>query len=64
MSSKNSTLKVMQDAAQHGIDAAGEDSISGRRLIAMRDFYGYLMVELPKVIDRWNAERIERAGGD
>ncbi|ASO21639.1 putative transcriptional regulator [Actinoalloteichus hoggarensis] len=62
MSSKNTTLKVMQDAAQEGIDAAGEDSIAGRRLIEMRDFYSYLMTELPAVIDRWTSGEIERGG--
>ncbi|APU15361.1 MULTISPECIES: GbsR/MarR family transcriptional regulator [Actinoalloteichus] len=61
MSSKNTTLKVMQDAAQEGIDTAGEDSVAGRRLVEMRDFYGYLMAELPPVIDRWTAAKIERA---
>jgi DNA-binding MarR family transcriptional regulator len=57
MSSQNETVTVMREAAQHGIDVAGEDSIAGRRLVEMRDFYEYLMAELPAVIDRWHERR-------
>ncbi|WP_020673913.1 GbsR/MarR family transcriptional regulator [Amycolatopsis nigrescens] len=57
MSSQNETVKVMQDAANEGIEAVGDDSIPGRRLAEMRDFYTYLMAELPAVIDRWHAQR-------
>jgi hypothetical protein len=47
----------MQEAANEGIDAVGEVSIAGHRLAEMRDFYTYLMAELPAVIDRWQALR-------
>lgn len=52
MSTQNSAVKSMLDAAQEGIDAVGEDTPAGRRLATMRDFYAYLMRELPTVIDR------------
>jgi DNA-binding transcriptional regulator GbsR (MarR family) len=55
MSSQNEIIKTMQEAANEGIDAVGEDSIAGHRLAEMRDFYTYLMAELPAVIDRWRA---------
>jgi DNA-binding transcriptional regulator GbsR (MarR family) len=55
MSSQNEIIKVMQEAANEGIDAVGQGSIAGQRLAEMRDFYTYLMAELPAVIDRWRA---------
>ncbi|HEX6339911.1 GbsR/MarR family transcriptional regulator [Umezawaea sp.] len=57
MSTQNTVVQMMQDAADKGIEAAGEDSIAGRRLATMRDFYAHVMHELPAVIDRWRAER-------
>jgi DNA-binding transcriptional regulator GbsR (MarR family) len=57
MSTQNAAVQMMQDAADKGIQAAGEDSIAGRRLATMRDFYAHIMRELPAVIDRWRATR-------
>jgi DNA-binding transcriptional regulator GbsR (MarR family) len=55
LSSQNELIKVMQEAANEGIKMVGEGGIAGRRLAEMRDFYTYLMAELPAVIDRWHA---------
>jgi DNA-binding transcriptional regulator GbsR (MarR family) len=60
MSSQNEVIKTMQEAANEGIEAVGEDSVAGRRLVEMRDFYAYLMAELPAVIDRWHARVREK----
>jgi DNA-binding transcriptional regulator GbsR (MarR family) len=57
MSAQNTVVQEMQAAATAGIEFAGEDSIAGRRLANMRDFYAHLMRELPAVIDRWRAGR-------
>ncbi|MGC7102969.1 GbsR/MarR family transcriptional regulator [Amycolatopsis lurida] len=57
MSSQNEVVQAMERAADEGIAAAGETSPAGRRLVEMRDFYGYLMAELPALIDRWKAGR-------
>ncbi|OQO94595.1 GbsR/MarR family transcriptional regulator [Saccharomonospora piscinae] len=57
MSSQNEVVRAMQQAADAGIAATGENSVAGRRLVEMRDFYAYLMAELPAVIERWRAER-------
>lgn len=57
MSSQNEMVKVMQDAANEGVEVVGEDSIAGQRLVEMRDFYTYVMAELPAIIDRWHARR-------
>lgn len=55
MSAQNEAMQAMLDAAEHGIHAAGRDSIAGHRLVDMRDFYAHIMRELPQVIDRWRA---------
>lgn len=61
MSTQNAAVRMMLEAAEHGIQATGEDSIAGGRLATMRDFYGHLLRELPAVIDRWRAGR-QRGG--
>ncbi|MEU4820315.1 MarR family transcriptional regulator [Actinomadura sp. NPDC023710] len=57
MSSQNGLVQAMFEAADQGIQAAGEDSPAARRLAEMRDFYGFMFRELPALIDRWQAER-------
>ena len=55
MGGSDAVLK--RPGADEGIRVVGEDSLPGRRLAEMRDFYAYLMRELPAVIDRWRAQR-------
>jgi hypothetical protein len=57
MSTQNAVVRQMTDAAERGIAAAGEHSRAASRLADMRDFYTYLMRELPAVIDRWRADK-------
>lgn len=57
MSAQNEVVRLMQEAAERGAAAVGPETTAGRRLTDMRDFYAYLMKELPAVIDRWRAER-------
>jgi DNA-binding transcriptional regulator GbsR (MarR family) len=60
MSSQNEVVKAMQEAASAGIEAVGAGTTAGRRLEEMRDFYAYLMDELPAVIDRWHRRKRSR----
>lgn len=57
MSTQNAVVLQMQNAAERGIDAAGQDSRAGARLADMRDFYAHIMRELPAVIDRWRPRK-------
>ena len=57
MSTQNTTIQAMLHAAERGIATVGEDSVAGRRLTTMHDFYAHLMKELPAVIDRWRQSR-------
>lgn len=54
---QNITISAMQTAADAGIAAAGPDSMAGRRLTEMRDFYAFLLDEIPALLDRWAASR-------
>ena len=57
MSQRNNHLREMRDAAQEGITAAGQESIAGRRLAEARDFFDYLLREVPVLLERWQQER-------
>lgn len=52
-SQQNAMLKVMQDAAQDGLDAVAENTSTAIRLREMQDFYGYMSQEMPALIERW-----------
>lgn len=53
MGNKNALLDSMRDAAAEGIKAAGHDSVAGRRLDEMQDFYGFMQREMADLIDKW-----------
>jgi biotin operon repressor len=56
------TLAVFQQLADEGIPVHGADSLVGRRLAEMRDFYRFMQEEIPRVLERWEAERDKRRG--
>ncbi|CDO09805.1 MarR family transcriptional regulator [Mycolicibacterium cosmeticum] len=51
--SQNETIRAMQIAADTGIAAADAGSPAYHRLVQMRDFYAFLMSEIPDILDRW-----------
>ncbi|MGV9802204.1 GbsR/MarR family transcriptional regulator [Mycobacterium sp. NPDC003449] len=51
---QNETISAMQAAADAGAAAIGPDSPAHHRLSQMRDFYAFLMAEIPAVLDRWH----------
>jgi DNA-binding transcriptional regulator GbsR (MarR family) len=57
MSAQNGIIQAMFQAAEDGIEAAGENTHAAGRLAEMRDFYTYMFRELPALIDRWRAQR-------
>lgn len=50
---QNDVLASMRHAAEAGITAAAPDSLAGRRLTEMRDFYDFLLSEIPALLERW-----------
>ncbi|NEA19051.1 GbsR/MarR family transcriptional regulator [Streptomyces halstedii] len=54
MSQQNQLLATMAEAAAQGLAAAGAPSApAGRRLTEMRDFYTFMLRELPPLVERW-----------
>ena len=51
---QNVTISAMQAAADAGISATGPDSLARQRLTQMRDFYSFLLGEIPALLDRWH----------
>lgn len=51
---QNATLAAMQSAAATGIAAAPPDSLAHHRLTQMRDFYAFLLAEIPALLDRYH----------
>jgi DNA-binding MarR family transcriptional regulator len=51
---QNAVISAMQAAADSGIAATGKGSLARRRLTQMRDFYAFLVDEIPGVLDRWH----------
>ena len=49
----NDVLAAMRRAAETGIDATAADSLAGHRLTEMRDFYDFLLDEIPALLQRW-----------
>lgn len=60
MTGKNATLGLMQEIAQEGLTHVDPSSPAHDRLTEMADFYRFLEVELPALMDRWHASRHSR----
>ena len=50
---QNEVTTAVLKAAEAGIDATKDGSLARRRLTQMRDFYTFLMEEIPALLDRW-----------
>ena len=60
---QNEVVAAMQAAAEAGIAATGRDSLAGRRLAQMRDFYAFLLGEIPALLDRWHHQSTPASRG-
>ncbi|WP_280834587.1 GbsR/MarR family transcriptional regulator [Mycolicibacterium frederiksbergense] len=54
---QNETIRAMQDAADAGLAVAEAQGPARQRLTEMRDFYAFLMAEIPAVLERWQQRR-------
>jgi DNA-binding MarR family transcriptional regulator len=59
---QNVVMSAMQAAAQAGLAATGDDSLARRRLAQMRDFYAFLLGEIPALLDRWHQQASDGSG--
>ncbi len=53
---QNEVLAAMRKAAKTGISATGSKSLARQRLTQMRDFYDFLLSEIPPLLDRWRRQ--------
>jgi DNA-binding MarR family transcriptional regulator len=58
---QNEVLAAMRKAAEAGIAATGTDSLAGQRLVQMRDFYDFLLGEIPALLERWHQQSASAA---
>ncbi|OAN39442.1 GbsR/MarR family transcriptional regulator [Mycolicibacterium iranicum] len=57
---QNQTLAGLLAAAESGIAVAGRGSLAEQRLTEMRDFYTFLLAEIPALLDRWRGHGAHR----
>ncbi|MDA3624684.1 MarR family transcriptional regulator [Saccharopolyspora sp. WRP15-2] len=62
MSQQNAILQVMVAAAEEGLDAAGDEGATARRLHEMKDFYAYMAEQLVPLIDTWREKYAAQHG--
>jgi DNA-binding transcriptional regulator GbsR (MarR family) len=55
-STQNTAVHAMLKAAETGIAATAPDNPAHQRLARMRDFYQFLLRELPNLLRRWEEE--------
>lgn len=48
---------ALADAMTDGVSAVGPTSAAGRRMADTRDFFEYLKVQMPLLVERWHATR-------
>jgi DNA-binding transcriptional regulator GbsR (MarR family) len=54
---QNEVIAAMRKAADAGIAATKPKSQARQRLTRMRDFYDFLLAELPALLDRWHRQQ-------
>lgn len=54
---QNAVLSAMQEAATAGIAQTEKGSLARIRLTQMRDFYVFLLGEIPALLDRWREQQ-------
>lgn len=57
MTGQNAMIGLMREIADAGLDAVPADGPAAERLRQMRDFYGYMLAELPALVERWRQTR-------
>ncbi|MEU1723005.1 helix-turn-helix domain-containing protein [Nonomuraea sp. NPDC005692] len=59
-STQNTMVRVMLQAAETGIATTASGDPAHARLAGMRDFYQFLLAELPGLLHRWEQTRTSR----
>lgn len=56
-SRQNEAMAAMTEVAALGVEVTREGGPARRRLEQMRDFYEFLLAELPALVERWQRQR-------
>jgi hypothetical protein len=57
MSGQNAMIELMREIGAAGLDVVAPGGVAAQRLREMRDFYAFMLAEMPALLDRWHAER-------
>ncbi|MDF2709947.1 MAG: hypothetical protein K0R62_5599 [Nonomuraea muscovyensis] len=57
IAARNTAFQAMLQAARTGIETTAEHDPAHRRLTQMRDFYEFMLGEIPAMLDRWHRHR-------
>lgn len=60
--SRNPILERWRDLAAEGITELPEGGAAAERLSVMRDFFDFMITELPEMMERWKQVRVQRHG--
>lgn len=60
--SRNPILERWRDLAEEGIDELPDDGPAAERLAVMRDFFEFMITELPEMMERWRLVRLDKHG--
>ncbi|RDH75221.1 MarR family transcriptional regulator [Mycolicibacterium moriokaense] len=58
---QNAVLAAMQQAAQVGLAQTPRAGLAHHRLTQMRDFYDFLLSEIPTLLERWHRHAATRS---
>jgi DNA-binding transcriptional regulator GbsR (MarR family) len=58
---RDKLFQTLADALDEGAEAVGAETVSGRRLAEIRDFYRFLGKEIPQLVHRWMELRAKRS---
>ena len=57
MATETQTITTLAHLLEQGMARVDPDSAAHERLAATHDFFTYMAVEMPKLVDRWHASR-------
>lgn len=57
MASETQMIRTLSALLEQGLAQVDRDSAAHTRLAATHDFFSYIAVEMPKLVDRWHASR-------
>lgn len=57
MAAETQTIRTLSGLLEGGLESVPEGSAAHARLDSTRDFFTYMSIEMPKLVERWHAAR-------